>query len=116
MNSKLFVSILLLPCNEKCTMDINEDSLIEQINFIKNQLNVCDFKLQILGLAGLNYVIYQDKETLTGYDWSKTAKDTRLLVNLIHEFFYIFVRSYSNDFSNGTPHQIESLEGGYLPR
>jgi hypothetical protein len=45
MNSKLFVSILLLPCNEKCTMDINEDSLIEQINFIKNQLNVCDFKL-----------------------------------------------------------------------
>ncbi len=56
----------------------------------------------------------QDKETLTGYDWSKTSKDTRLLVNLIHEFFHIFVRSYSNDFSNGTPHRIVSLEGGYL--
>jgi hypothetical protein len=56
----------------------------------------------------------QDKETLTGYDWSKTSKDTRLLVNLIHEFFHIFVRSYLNDFSNGTPHRIESLEGGYL--
>ncbi|CAF1543558.1 unnamed protein product [Rotaria sp. Silwood1] len=32
----------------------------------------------------------------------------------MHEFFHIFIRSYSNDFSSGTPHRIESLEGGYL--
>jgi hypothetical protein len=38
----------------------------------------------------------------------------RLLINLIHEFFHIFVRPYSNDFSRGTPHRIESLEGGYM--
>jgi hypothetical protein len=114
MNSKRFVSILLLTCNEKCNMNINEDFLIEQLNNIRNQLNVCDVKLHVLGLAGLNYVIYQDKEILTDYNWPQITIDTRLLVNLIHEFFHIFVRSYSNDFSYGTPHRVESLEGGYL--
>ncbi|CAF4664117.1 unnamed protein product, partial [Rotaria sp. Silwood2] len=44
----------------------------------------------------------------------RITTDTRLLVNLIHEFFHTFIRSYSNDFSCGTPHRAESLEGGYL--
>ena len=42
MNSKRFLSILLLTCNEKCDMDINEDSSIKQLDMIKSQLNVCD--------------------------------------------------------------------------
>ncbi|CAF0992713.1 unnamed protein product [Rotaria magnacalcarata] len=40
--------------------------------------------------------------------------NTRLLVNLIHEFLHIFVRSYSKNFSCCTPHRIDSFEGGYL--
>jgi hypothetical protein len=51
---------------------------------------------------------------LTERHWSKVTRDTRLLVNLVHEFFHIFVRSYSNDFSCGTPYRVESLESGYL--
>ncbi|CAF1141470.1 unnamed protein product [Didymodactylos carnosus] len=89
-------------------------SSIEQLNVIRNKLNVCDVKLPILGVAGLNYVIYQDKATLTEHNWSKITTDTRLLINLIYKFFHIFVRSYSNDFSCGTPHRVKSLEGGYL--
>ncbi|CAF1578204.1 unnamed protein product [Rotaria sp. Silwood1] len=114
MNSKRFLSLLLLTCNEKYNMDINENCLIKQLNIIKNELNVYDVKLPVLGLAGLNYAIYQDKKALTEPMWSKITMNTRLLVNLIHEFFYIFVGSYFNDFSYGTSHQIESLEGGYL--
>ncbi|CAF4744744.1 unnamed protein product, partial [Rotaria sp. Silwood2] len=60
MNSKRFLSLLLLTCNEKYSMNINEDCLIEQLNIIRNKLNVYNVKLPILGLAGLNYVIYQD--------------------------------------------------------
>ncbi|CAF2970940.1 unnamed protein product [Rotaria sp. Silwood2] len=114
MNSKRFLSLLLLTCNEKYSMNINEDCLIEQLNIIRNKLNIYNVKLPIFGLAGLNYVIYQDKKKLTEPTWSKIMMDTRLLVNLIHEFFYIFIRSYSNDFSYGISHRVESLEDGYF--
>ncbi|CAF4129450.1 unnamed protein product, partial [Rotaria sp. Silwood1] len=57
MPSKQFLS-LLSTCNDKCDMNINEDCLIKQLNILKNESNVCDVKLLVLGLAGLNYVIY----------------------------------------------------------
>ncbi|CAF3919521.1 unnamed protein product [Rotaria sp. Silwood1] len=98
MKSKRFLSLLLLTYNEKCNTNINEDLLIEQLNIVTKELNV----------------IYQDKQTLTEHTWSKIRTNTRLLVNLIHEFFYLFLESYSNDFSCGTPHRLQSLEGGYL--
>ncbi|CAF5155561.1 unnamed protein product [Rotaria sp. Silwood1] len=98
MKSKRFLSLLLLTYNEKCNININEDLLIEQLNIVTKELNV----------------IYRDKKKLTEPTWSKIMMDTRLLVNLIHEFFYIFVRSYTNDFSYGIFHRIESLEDGYL--
>ncbi|CAF4719276.1 unnamed protein product, partial [Rotaria sp. Silwood2] len=61
MNSKRFQSLLLLACNNK------------------NELNVYDVKLSVFGLAGLNYVIYQDKNKLIEPPWSKIIIDTRLL-------------------------------------
>ncbi|CAF3340873.1 unnamed protein product [Rotaria sp. Silwood1] len=86
MNSKRFLSLLLLTCNEKYNMDINENCLIKQLNIIKNELNVYDVKLPVLGLAGLNYVIYQDKKALTEPMWSKITMNTRLLIFHIKRF------------------------------
>ncbi|CAF0983813.1 unnamed protein product [Rotaria sp. Silwood1] len=115
MNSKRFQTLLLLICNEKCNMNINEDYLIKHLNIIRNKLNVYDVHLSVLGLAGLNYVIYQDKNKLLEPNWSKITMYTRLVVNLIHEFFfYVFARSYFNDLSYGISHRVESLEDGYL--
>ncbi|CAF3213539.1 unnamed protein product, partial [Rotaria sp. Silwood2] len=114
IKSKRFRSLLSLTCNDKCNMNISDDSLIEQLNIIENKLNVYNTKLPIFGLSGLNYIIYQNKEELIEPMWSKITMNTRLLVNLIHEFFYVFLTSYSNDFSYGIPHRVESLESGYL--
>ncbi|CAF2937856.1 unnamed protein product [Rotaria sp. Silwood2] len=99
IKSKRFLSLLSLICNNKCNMNINEDSLIEQLNIIENKLNAYDIKLPMFGLSGLNYIIYQNKKALTEPMWSKITMNTRLLVNLIHEFFYVFLTSYFNDFS-----------------
>ncbi|CAF4452983.1 unnamed protein product [Rotaria sp. Silwood2] len=99
IKSKRFLSLLSLTCNDKCNMNINEDSLIEQLNIIENKLNAYDIKLPMFGLSGLNYIIYQNKKALTEPMWSKITMNTRLLVNLIHEFFYVFLTSYFNDFS-----------------
>ncbi|CAF3337132.1 unnamed protein product [Rotaria sp. Silwood2] len=45
MNSKRFQSLLLLTCNDKYNMNINEDCLIKHLNIIRNELNVYDVKL-----------------------------------------------------------------------
>ncbi|CAF2880275.1 unnamed protein product [Rotaria sp. Silwood2] len=104
--------------NERIEDIIKETGLKSFIHLhhliFKDMTEFKDNFIPILGLAGLNYVIYQDKQTLTEHTWSKIRMNTRLLVNLIHEFFYLFLGSYSNDFSFGTPHRLQSLEGGYL--
>ncbi|CAF3830404.1 unnamed protein product [Rotaria sp. Silwood1] len=69
LKSKRFLSLLLITCNDKCDMNINEDSLIEQLNIIENELHVCNIKLPALGLCGLKHIIYQNKEELTEPDW-----------------------------------------------
>ncbi|CAF1335719.1 unnamed protein product [Rotaria sordida] len=114
IKSKRFLSSLLTTCNDKYNMNINEDSLIKEINIIENKLNVYNINLPIFSLYGLNYMIYQDEKELCEPTWSTKIRNTRLLVNLIHEFFYLFLTSYSNDFFCGITHRIESLEGGYL--
>ncbi|CAF3395620.1 unnamed protein product, partial [Rotaria sp. Silwood2] len=79
IKSKRFLSLLSLTCNDKCNMNINEDSLIEQLNIIENKLNAYDIKLPMFGLSGLNYIIYQNKKALTEPMWSKITMNTRLL-------------------------------------
>ncbi|CAF3896278.1 unnamed protein product, partial [Rotaria sp. Silwood1] len=54
IKSKRFLSSLLTTCNDKYNMNINEDSLIEEINIIENKLNVYNIKLPIFSLYGLN--------------------------------------------------------------
>ncbi|CAF4209872.1 unnamed protein product [Rotaria socialis] len=98
IKSKRFLSLLSLTCSDKCHMNIDEDSLIEQLDMIENKLNVYNIKLPIYDLSALNYIVYQNKAAL--------IEPVRM--------FYVFLTSYSNDFSCGTPHRIESLEGGYL--
>ena len=117
MKSKRFQSLLTLACNHILKMNINENHLIEQLNIIENNLNVYNIKFPAYCLCGnLNYMIYQNSNELTEPPWSKQIIDTRLLTNLIHEFFYVFLASYFNDFSydTRTSYGIESLQSGYL--
>jgi len=42
-------------------MNMNEDSFIKQLNFTRNELNLYNAKLPVLSVAGLNYVIHEEK-------------------------------------------------------